>query len=268
MPNLHALEHIVGSEKFTPMPDAECFTDSHVDFKGTKAYFLIKDFLFRIDSSIKAGEQTEICPDHVIFSIREIVDNTPLSQVQGRYANPGMVDVIEKIESITTSPYLKNSFGNKVRMDFGTGHELNFLCYLFVQCQDNCIDITQTRSILAIYFQIVRTYIRKFNIEAAGSRGCWSVDDYLLLPYLFGSSENFSSQEPIEKIQGGIFKDAQSCSTSMMLKNICKLPWPNINMGMFKMYDEEVLSRRVVTQHFIYTKYLPSSPHKQCLSRG
>lgn len=237
-----------------------CSTNSHVDFKGTRAYFLIRDFLFKIDNSIKTERQAEVSLGHVIFKIKEIIDTTPLSQTQGRYANPGMVDVIEKIESIAADPYLRNSFGNKIRMDFGTGHELNFLCYLFTQCQESCIAINQVKSALAFYFQIVRVYIRKFNIEAAGSRGCWSVDDYLLLPYLFGSSENFNSHETIEHIQGGIFKDAHVCNASAMLKSICKLSWPTINTGMFKMYDEEVLSRRVVTQHFIYTRHLPCSP--------
>lgn len=241
---------------------SECSANSRVDFRETKAYFLIKDFLFKVDSSIKTERQAEVNLGHLIFRVKEIIDTTPLSQAQGRYANPGMVDVIEKVESITTDIYLRNSFGNKIRMDFGTGHELNFLCYLFTQCQENYISINQVKSALAAYFQIVRIYIRKFNIEAAGSRGCWSVDDYLLLPYLFGSSENFNNYESIEGIQGGIFKDAQVCNASMVLKSICKLPWPAINTGMFKMYDEEVLSRKVVTQHFIYTKHLPSIPHE------
>lgn len=318
-----------------------------MDFKETKAYSLIKEFILMINNSVKDEKQCPLEGDNILSEIKQIILSTPLSEHKGRYANPGMVNVIEAIEKITDNPYLRNSFGNKIRMDFGTGHELNFLCYLYCCFKDvkdklglnelegnieqtdindsslndnhknntNVDDaearsaklrsqsekqegtnentapgnqehlgdsihqistdqvqkpsnirnhpeisiskINQVSGILREYFNIIRLYIQKFNVEAAGSRGCWSIDDFLLLPYLFGSAENFNDPRPIDCIGTGIFREAYNLNNSIMVKDLCKLSWPSINVGMYKLYVEEVLGRHVVTQHFIYTKFLP-----------
>ena len=224
------------------------------DFTTSKAYSLIKEFIFKIDNSIKSEEQ-ETYEDSNLKIIEEFIINTPLSDVLTRYTNYSMRTVLEHIEDI----YLRESFGNLIRMDFGTGHELNFLCYLYRRANNNEIKMNQVFSVLKEYFRIVRYHLTKFKVEAAGARGCWSVDDYLLLPYLFGSSENFKRKERIEEIDNGVFKDNWNKKNSHMLENICKLGWKNINIGFIKMYDEEVLSKFVVTQHFIYTEELPYS---------
>jgi Phosphotyrosyl phosphate activator (PTPA) protein len=156
--------------------------------------------------------------------------------------------------------YLCESFGNPIRMDFGTGHELNFLCYLYVLYCKDFIKINEVLSIFKKYFSIVRMYLKKFNIEPAGARGCWSIDDFLLFPFVFGSSENFLRKEKIELIEGGLFKESWEIRKQHgVLENICKLEWPQINTGLLKMYDEEVLGKSVVTQHFIYSSFLPSN---------
>lgn len=248
------------------------FTDSHTNFTETKAYKIIKNFIFEIDNHIKTSkENIEIDSNDILFKIKEIVENTPLSNKPGRFANPAMVEVLEKIENITDNVYLKNSFGNKIRMDFGTGHELNFLCYLYTQVIENkhqnnineniigSLDLRKIKSYVCEYSRIIRFFIKKFNVEAAGSRGVWSIDDYQLLPYLFGSSENFEKTYSIDLISNGLFKEAESKNPSIKLKGLCKMPWKSINIELLKFYDEEVLSKFVVTQHFIYSDLLPNT---------
>lgn len=233
--------------------------DKDVDFKTTEAYNIIRDFIYQVDNSIKNNHQENIS-DPLLIKIKEIIENTPLSSEHTRFANAAMRTVIENIEAITDDEYLRQSFGNSIRMDFGTGHELNFLCYLYRKSEKKAINKNQVLSAVREYARIVRFYIRKFHIEAAGARGCWSVDDYLLLPYLFGSSENFKMTVPIECIEQGVFREAWECRQKKgLIEGICKLEWPNVNIGLLKMYDEEVLSKRVVTQHFVYSEHLPKT---------
>lgn len=227
------------------------------DFVATKACEAVKAFIFRIDNCIKHGQTGPAPPGFVLEEIKEIVQSTRLSNVKGRFANPAMAEVIDKIEQISENPHLRSSFGNKIRMDFGTGHELNFLCFLYTLVKTDELPLESVPAVLTEYFRIVRLFIKKFNVEAAGSRGCWSVDDHLLLPYLFGSSEYFSSPIPCEDVESGMFWEACLENNSPVLRNIRKLPWAKINVGMIKLYEEEVLGKTVVTQHFIYSDLLP-----------
>lgn len=256
---------------------------STIDFTDTQAYRIVKTFIFQIDNSIKNEVQQELPDDFIIFRIRTIIENTPLSETKGRYANPGMIEAIEKIEKACDSEdvkktfdeeemsskssttcrkdeermkYLRNSFGNKTRMDFGTGHELNFLCFLYTYVKDGLIATSQVSSILKYYFETVRLFIKKFNIEAAGSRGCWSIDDYLLLPYLFESSVKVKEEMNKDK-RSDIRSEIFYSSKSPVLLRMLNKGWKEINNEMIRTYDETVLQRRVVTQHFIYSKYLP-----------
>ncbi|OMH83126.1 Serine/threonine-protein phosphatase 2A activator 1 [Zancudomyces culisetae] len=125
--------------------------------------------------------------------------------------------------------YLKNSFGNPVRLDYGSGHELFFMIYLYVllsftnkekgQCNheytlntDPAFTSTSTSTstssgtgmdvslingsgfvkILFAYYKIITKLITKFNLEPAGSHGVWGLDDYFFLVYYFGAAQLIS----------------------------------------------------------------------------
>ncbi|KAI4291678.1 serine/threonine-protein phosphatase 2A activator [Pancytospora philotis] len=238
------------------------------DFTKTAAYALITEFIFKIDNSIKTEAQQQP-HDPFIKRLGEIVEGTPLSEKPSRFANEAMRSVIEQVQELARNTdgtssrdearYLSESFGNSIRMDYGTGHELNFLCYLYVRHRRGLLAINEVFAVLTEYFRTIRAYIKKFNIEAAGARGCWSVDDYQLLPFLFGSSENFDTPLRIEDCGHGVFYEAWAGKDGRgMLAKVCELGWPEINVGMLRMYDKEVLGKFVVTQHFIYSEYLPS----------
>lgn len=234
------------------------YTDPNCDFTRTIAYSKIKNFIFEIDMYIKSRSREmfkRIKDDNILNKVREIIETTPLSDKKGRYANPAVVEVLEKITLLSDNSHFTNSFGNKIRMDFGTGHELNFLCYLYSQKD---LDLSDLLSSLQEYFRIIRMFVKKFNIEPAGSRGCWSIDDYLLLPYLFGSSQNFNSKYKTNLILDGLFYEAQANNNSMKLKLMCNKSWVDINIELLTFYDQEVLNKSVVTQHFIFSGILPN----------
>ena len=115
--------------------------------------------------------------------------------------------------------YLSESFGNKMRIDYGTGHELSFI--IFTMGLSNLINrpdraeggddsliqdypvVTQERlkvfvnqcgwDILALfahkYLRLCRRIQTKFRLEPAGSRGVYNMDDFQYLPFLFGAAQ-------------------------------------------------------------------------------
>ncbi|KAL6120284.1 hypothetical protein NUSPORA_03006 [Nucleospora cyclopteri] len=154
---------------------------------------------------------------------------------------------------------------------------------------------------MLFYTELIKEFIKKFNLEPAGARGCWSINDFSLLGHLFGSSilvleESInhagSSLVPVglNSCHGTVGSSESMCSGGMeaetmnkidlsslhlligryktlwlnavsdpnpMLLKIMNLRPREINSGIIKMYDREVLQKRVVTQHFIYSKELP-----------
>ena len=90
-------------------------------------------------------------------------------------------------------PYYYDSFGNATRIDFGTGHEVNFILFLLCLYKMkylNDMDLSFIGTYLFPYYTfIVNSLIKTYNLEPAGSHGVWSLDDYHFLPFLFGSSQ-------------------------------------------------------------------------------
>eukprot|EP00922_Rhytidocystis_sp_ex-Travisia-forbesii_P050161 GHVS01074608.1.p1 GENE.GHVS01074608.1~~GHVS01074608.1.p1 ORF type:complete len:338 (+),score=48.21 GHVS01074608.1:100-1113(+) len=89
--------------------------------------------------------------------------------------------------------YFSESFGNKTRIDYGTGHEFNFLCFLFCLCKvGHFSDADKTDIVLVVfkrYIDLMRTLQTVYVLEPAGSRGVWGLDDYHFLPFLWGAAQ-------------------------------------------------------------------------------
>lgn len=85
-------------------------------------------------------------------------------------------------------------FGSYGRLDYGTGHELNcicwFVCFVRLQILGTVEDmINLILRVFPKYMEICFNMQNIYTLEPAGSHGAWSVDDYNLLPFVFGSSE-------------------------------------------------------------------------------
>ncbi|CAD25432.1 similarity to HYPOTHETICAL PROTEIN YIP3_yeast [Encephalitozoon cuniculi GB-M1] len=232
-----------------------------IDFVETEAYARIYNFILMVDDSIKNSEQRQ-SKHHmdVLADITRIVSETEKDPSPQRYANMAAKTVFKKIYDTYDDEYLRNSFGNQIRLDYGTGHELNFLCYLYAQYCRGSIGIDCVFTILVKYFEIVRLFITKFNLEPAGSHGMWGLDDYQFLPFLFGSSELCNTTLRFDELDGSkcyfVAVEKKLGGSSRILKSIMDKDWASINRGMIRMYDDHVLRRSVVTQHFIYGEYL------------
>ncbi|KAL3312856.1 Serine/threonine-protein phosphatase 2A activator [Cichlidogyrus casuarinus] len=188
--------------------------------------------------------------------------------------------------------YFMESVGNRIRIDYGTGHELAFIAFLSNLFTLNYVssepapDRSSLSDLCAIglvimpaYLNLVRHLQTYFHMEPAGSHGVWSLDDFQFVPFIWGSSqllENvslppdlipdhgvaaaekdrylfFGCIDYIFKVKTGPF--FEHSSTLFGLTQV-REGWSKINKGMIKMYKAEVLAKFPVVQHFKFGKHL------------
>ena len=123
-----------------------------------------------------------------------------------------------------------------------------------------------------------------YRMEAAGSHGVWSLDDYQFIPFIFGSAQ-FAMNSPIEPaqfVEDEIINEHKkdymflSCidfikhvktgnfaEHSNQLWSISAVPsWSKICSGLIKMYQKEVLSKFPCVQHILFGSILTLAPVK------
>ncbi|KAH9917275.1 Phosphotyrosyl phosphatase activator [Fomitopsis serialis] len=172
------------------------------------------------------------------------------------------------------SPYLLTSFGSFTRMDYGTGHEASFALLLLSLTLLRFFE-PEARTERELVLYVFQRYLRLcwrlqdvYNLEPAGSHGVWGLDDYSFLSYIFGSGQlrdqteipvnailhpplppanlYFMSIMRIHEVKHGPFHEHSSQLYSIA---VGVLSWFKVNSGLFKMYEAEVLGKRVVVQH-------------------
>mmetsp|Transcript_4514 Transcript_4514/g.6227 ORF Transcript_4514/g.6227 Transcript_4514/m.6227 type:complete len:469 (+) Transcript_4514:248-1654(+) len=202
-------------------------------------------------------------------------------------------EMVEKIlpetmkdASLELSPYLCTSFGNETRIDYGTGHETNFVVFLCCLFKLKVIRRGDLEAVVLKVFQRYLTLMHKLQmeyvLEPAGSHGVWGLDDYHCLPFLWGAAQLIdhpditpSSIHDEAVISGNkdeylylagidfvkqLKKGAPFAESSPMLNDISGIPeWRKVNTGMFRLYEGEVLSKFPVIQHFLFGSILPAS---------
>ncbi|SGZ39722.1 uncharacterized protein HGUI_01922 [Hanseniaspora guilliermondii] len=220
---------------------------------------------------------------HDHLNNNNVIDNI-LTKFLIQLNNINNVDgVDEKLlcESIVeVKHYLMNAFGNRDRMDYGTGHELSFVAFLI------CLDILKVSEytihtltfIFKQYYEFVKSVIVTYNLEPAGSHGVWGLDDNFHFSYIIGSAQMMA--EPICTPKNSIAcvkKDTENDNFLLWnirfikevkgLRNIHEhspvlydilqniKTWEKINIGLYKMWIDEVLIKFPVVQHFYFGKF-------------
>ncbi|CAD5124277.1 DgyrCDS12569 [Dimorphilus gyrociliatus] len=176
------------------------------------------------------------------------------------------------------SLYFIESFGNDIRIDYGTGHEMafvTFLCCLFKIGLLNEKDyVACSFAVFEKYLELMRKLQQVYKMEPAGSHGVWSLDDYQFIPFIWGSAQfidnhrlspksiadadivnTFSKDymflrciQYINSVKTGPFAEH-----SNQLWNISGVQlWSKVNNGLFKMYKAEVLAKFPVIQHYFF----------------
>lgn len=181
--------------------------------------------------------------------------------------------------------YLNDSFGNPVRIDFGTGHELAFMAFIIVLCETKHLPETSAIPLIIFrkYFSLVRAITTQYQMEPAGSHGVWGLDDYHHLPFLIGSAQLIGHETDVCKPTDSYkMCDTATIPFNLFMDNVayvkrtkCKHApfhevapvlsdltsrsenWTVVCYTLMQMYKVEVLGKRPIMQHFYFGKYIP-----------
>ncbi|KAI4204889.1 MAG: hypothetical protein LQ346_001554 [Caloplaca aetnensis] len=286
----------------------------HELFQASPTYDLVLSFVFSlsqaaVDKKLSAV-RIEDTPSAVrqVLSILSSIEDTvqrcpPADQGRSRFGNSAFRDFLDSI--CTQSPswhtslgllsrpaisevstYLHNSFGNRTRIDYGSGHELNFIIWLLCL---NRLSILPPSNFPALVLLVIPRYIylmRKiqstYYLEPAGSHGVWGLDDYHFLPFLFGASqllhhpyirplsihnELILEEEGDEYLYLNMVRETMASKsvkglkwTQPMLDDISGAKnWEKVEQGMRRMFAKEVLGKLPVMQHFLFGSLVPAA---------
>ena len=289
-------------------------TRDHDLFLSSPTYDLILSFVFGlsdavVDVPISAVKDDDCSPNvrsilGILDAVEDLVRSTPPDDAEGsRFGNKTFRAFLDKTKAgsqawhnklALSSPdaisevetYLLQSFGNRSRIDYGSGHELNFMIWLLCLYQLRVLEKSDFRALVlrvfVRYLSLMRTIQLAYYLEPAGSHGVWGLDDYQFLPFLFGASQllhhpyitplAIHQQLTIEEFGAdymylGQVSFVNSTKTvqglrwhSPMLDDISSAKsWAKIEGGMRKMFVAEVLRKLPVMQHFLFGSLVPAA---------
>ncbi|KAF9230031.1 Phosphotyrosyl phosphatase activator [Melanogaster broomeanus] len=287
------------------------------DFQSSQTHADIVTFIEQLNESVINVKLTDVVEStqrierilKVLEQVEDVVAQTPpVDNKASRFGNPAFRSFYDEVEKQAPAlhaelgvaeaavpelqAYFIHSWGNRERIDYGSGMELNFLCWLYCLRQLQLVDQSDHKSLVIRvfwrYIQVMRVLQSTYWLEPAGSHGVWGLDDYHFLPFLFGSAQLRASTGPTTKrILGhpspkaihvpevvdelandymyfACIKFINSIKTaslrwhSPMLDDISAVKtWDKVNSGMIKMYKAEVLGKLPVIQHFLFGSFLP-----------
>ncbi|KHJ32067.1 putative serine threonine-protein phosphatase 2a activator 2 [Erysiphe necator] len=318
--------------KSPPDPASFCFKkpskrilspNDHNLFLESSTYKLLLAFVFRlsesvVDTPVSAISHTDmnVTLQKIIVILDQIQDlierAPPVYQGDSRFGNEGFRDFLNlcakeheswhqqlgissaaAIDEIST--YILQSFGNYTRIDYGSGHELNFILWLLCLYQLGIILPTDFRALVLVvftrYLRLMRLIQSTYYLEPAGSHGVWGLDDYQFLPFLFGSSQLLHHPfiRPLSIHQDLVLEEyskdfiyLEQVSFINSVKNVEGLrwhspmlddissakSWAKVEAGMRRMFVAEVLKKLPVMQHFLFGSLIPAAesmaPEEDC----
>lgn len=193
--------------------------------------------------------------------------------------------------SVELTPYIAGAFGNEVRIDYGTGHELCFAIFYLCVFKLHLITEADLKGVIlrgfGAYLKLMRLLQDTYMLEPAGSHGVWGLDDYHCLLFLWGSAQLCKQDVNEEMLSprcihdadvleehaeqylylGGIKaikamkKGAPFAEIAPMLNDISQLPeWNKLLVGLLRLFQAEVLLKLPVVQHIPFGSIFPPPP--------
>lgn len=305
-PDLNETGPIIPSRRILSQEDLNIF-------EASATYSLILSFIFLISEACAnqvlrfVNEKTPPtikAIQNVLESVERLVDENPaIDQGTSRFGNPAFRNFIDSLVSKSSDihhpldlpdtrwttevfVYLENAFGSKSRIDYGSGHELNFIMWLL--CLERLSLIQQSDFadlgliIIPRYIKLLRKIQSTYYLEPAGSHGVWGLDDYHFLPFLFGASQLLNHpyirplsihNELILEEEGDRYMYLDMVRYTMETKTVRGLKWTQpmlddisgaknwtkVENGMRRMFIKEVLGKLPIMQHFLFGSLIPAA---------
>ncbi|TDZ31226.1 Serine/threonine-protein phosphatase 2A activator 2 [Colletotrichum spinosum] len=284
----------------------------HELFLLSPSYDLVLAFVFGLSESVQDTPRSAVREDGLSAAIRSIIqmleeadklvkESPPDDQGSSRFGNKAFRTFLDLVKEKAAawqgrlgvagaacdelSVYLEHSFGNRARIDYGSGHELNFIMWLLCLYQLQVVTTDDFRPLVLVvfsrYLELMRNIQLTYYLEPAGSHGVWGLDDYQFLPFLFGASQllhhpfitplAIHQELTLEEFAHdflylGQVNFVNSTKTvkglrwhSPMLDDISAAKsWSKVEAGMRRMFVAEVLKKLPVMQHFLFGSLVPA----------
>lgn len=268
-------------------------------FKSSECLEGILDFISDLATSVVGKTlRDEIACSNTVDKIYEILEKLesfvdeypPQDQKGSRFGNKAFRDWYRRVADESSNllagilpagnvrevrGYLISSFGHPGRIDYGTGHELNFIIVILCLSRLGLLKREDyPGAVLKVFWRYVilmRKLFVDYWLEPAGSQGVWGLDDYCFLPFLFGAAQlrdhkylrpkstlndeyldefkedymYFSSIKFINSVKTAPF---EICSPLLYDISAVKT-WAKVCSGLLKMYRDQVLEKLPVIQH-------------------
>ncbi|KDN52431.1 Phosphotyrosyl phosphatase activator [Tilletiaria anomala UBC 951] len=279
-------------------------------FEGSEVFDELLSFISLLNDAVigkKLHDQNVVQSEPIrallklLAQVSALLDETPADKSSGsRFGNSAFRTFYNKVKDVMgplhalipglplaaveeISVYLEESWGNEKRIDYGSGMELNFACWLLCLVKLGVLTVERDAQalVMSVFWQYI-TVMRKIQstywLEPAGSHGVWGLDDYHFLPFLWGSGQlqNHKHLKPKsihdpeildefaeDYMYFACIKFINSIKTaslrwhSPMLDDISGVKtWAKVNEGMQKMYRAEVLLKLPIAQHIFFGSLL------------
>lgn len=286
----------------------------HDLFLKSPAHDLVVAWIFGLCEAIADTPISAIKDDELSAPIKTLLaqldqaeqlvyQNPPDDQGGSRFGNKRFRDFLDKTKAQSPTwhrqlglenedaiaeltVYLSQSFGNRKRIDYGSGHELNFMIWLLCLYKLRVIKRDDFKplvlKVFTRYLEVMRVIQCTYYLEPAGSHGVWGLDDYQFLPFLFGAAQllhhKYITPRAIHQefvleqfgrdylyLNQIVFVNSTKTVKGLrwhspMLDDISSAKsWEKVEGGMRRMFVEEVLKKLPVMQHFLFGSLVPAA---------
>jgi serine/threonine-protein phosphatase 2A activator len=199
-------------------------------FHKGPGYQIVMDFICALQKSVE-GKTSQDCListenkcltnfSKVLNQLQDLIKETPPLENPQRFGNKAFKLWYDKVEAIydelisqiivkekdpnldlELKSYFLDCFGSGKRIDYGTGHELNFICILLILYVTGYFKEEEFSAVVSHifwpYIILVRNLQTTYKLEPAGAHGVWGLDEYHFMPFLFGASQLIGNKDDI-----------------------------------------------------------------------